>query len=629
MTARRNYSFGEYTLDLRRGTLLRAATEVPLRPKSFSVLRFLVERHGQLVTKDELLDGVWGRTVVTEGSITQCLLDVRRAIGDDAQSIVRTVPKRGYIFDAPVIESDVVADGASYTHAAASVAAESPEPRRTPSRRRLVLAATCSAAALLALATMLARHAGGDRVPQAPAGRLSIAVLPFADMSPGKDQQYLADGIAEEILDRLAGIGTLRVIARTSSFSMRDQPLDVPTIAKRLGVTHVLEGSVRKSGERFRVTVQLVDTANNSHLWSKTFERPAGDLFSIQDEIAGAVASSLQATISRGATTDSAPASIEAYERFLQGRFFFNRRAPGDVERARKYLEESVAIDPGFVRSWVLLSGVYSTLAWDSDRTANWRSRQGEAARRAVELDPNSVRARTRLAEYYYDTGNLDAALEQFRAAEAADPTSPRPSRYANGFPSWGNETVESLIAEARSRVATDPLSPTARFDLGLTLFAANQLDQALSEFNKSLELNPQQDTQAALEIARVLVAQQRFDQAYSAIMRLPDDLRDYGVALLADAPGRRADADAALARLTARTGDYMHCLRVSEIHVRRGRYDDAFDWLQRARDGLPRDEALQARIWWLQNEMFQSPFLTPLHSDPRWSALMETPGNR
>ena len=311
MPANRSYSFGEYTLDLKRGALLRTGVDVKLRPKSFEVLRLLLERHGQLVTKDELLNAVWGHAVVTDGAIGQCLVDLRRVIGDESQQVIRTVPRRGYIFDLPVAESEDPVDSAS-------PASPQSQDRMVPRRRVLALAAL---ATLTAVATGTSiwwgvttreSHAAAPLQPSvAQAPRNSIAVLAFIDLSPEQNQQYFSDGVSEEILNLLAQAPDLQVIARTSSFSFKGRNADIGEIAAKLNVAHVLEGSVRKSGSRVRITAQLVDGANSAHLWSETYDRELEDVFAVQSDIAERVSEALQVTlkgkkISRGATAASA-----------------------------------------------------------------------------------------------------------------------------------------------------------------------------------------------------------------------------------------------------------------------------------------------------------------------------------
>jgi adenylate cyclase len=301
MPASRSYSFGEYTLDLKRGALLRTGAEVKLRPKSFEVLRLLIERHGQLVTKEELLNAVWRHAVVTDGAVGQCLVDLRRVIGDESQQFIRTVPRRGYIFDSPVVESeDAARPDNGEAHPSASPRTQSPVSLR---RRALVRAALAIPIALVlawsiwwGVTTRESADAPLHRnVAQAPHN--SIAVLPFIDLSPEQNQQYFSDGVSEEILNLLAQAPDLQVIARTSSFSFRGRNADIAEIAAKLNVAHVLEGSVRKSGSRVRITAQLIDGANSAHLWSETYDRELQDSFAVQSDIAARVSEALKVTL--------------------------------------------------------------------------------------------------------------------------------------------------------------------------------------------------------------------------------------------------------------------------------------------------------------------------------------------
>src|SRR5439155_12640733 len=357
------YSFGDFTLDLERGALQKCGADVRLRPKSFEMLCYLVENHGRLVSKDELLNAVWGRTVVTEGSITQCLIDIRRILGDKSQSLIRTVPRRGYIFDAPVSES---VETASPVAADTVSVARSASDRAQAIKNRLTwIFAGCLllvfAGAWVAVETfgMKTRHDVG-------ATRRSIAVLPFVDLSPEQDQGHLADGVAEEIHDLLAHVRTLRVIARTSSFSFKGANTDLRTIAEKLNVAYVLEGTVRKSADRIRITAQLVDAATRSPAWSQTYDRKLEDAFAVQTEIATAVAQALNVTLANVTERDiRASVNSEAFSVYLQGRFFYNRRASGDVERAVKLYEEALRLDPRLARAWVGLTAAYTAQAGD------------------------------------------------------------------------------------------------------------------------------------------------------------------------------------------------------------------------------------------------------------------------
>jgi len=258
----RRYCFGQFILDVDRGSLLWEGKDIPLRPKCFEVLSYLVEHPGVLISKGKLLAAVWGDVVVTEDSLTQCLIQIRRALGDRSKTIVKTVPRRGYLFDVPVELHEPLVESSAPT------ARQPVLQNRKPSRWSV------GAASVLALAIVVTWWSSrtpesGHAVIGPPALPNSIAVLPFADMSPGHDQEYFADGLSEEVLNLLAQIPELLVIARTSSFSFKGQQQDIETIAQKLNVANILEGSVRKDGDTIRITAQLVSASNSAHLWSK------------------------------------------------------------------------------------------------------------------------------------------------------------------------------------------------------------------------------------------------------------------------------------------------------------------------------------------------------------------------
>jgi TolB-like protein/DNA-binding winged helix-turn-helix (wHTH) protein/thioredoxin-like negative regulator of GroEL len=602
------------TIDPRAGDVSGPGGSEKLDPKVMAVLVLLAEHAGQVVLREDLLARFWPNAVVTDDALTRCIYELRRQLsqagGDDRfKSMLETLPKRGYRLHGKI----------------EALPAPRVPGRPKPDRRLLAIAG----AVLLAVGVgfIASRWVAGstekasDRTPAAKTN--SIAVLPFVDMSASQDHGYLSDGIAEEILDRLTRIDGLRVIARTSSFTFRDQRADIREVAAKLDVSHVLEGSVRRSGERVRITTQLVDASSNSHVWSKTYDRPLDDLFAMQDEIAASVATALDLSLRDTTSGSHAPVNAEAYRLFLQGRFFFNRRASGDVARSAKYYEDALAIDPGYVKAWVALAGAYSILGESGEVPRSVaRARQGEAARKAVALDPGSPESHGRLAQFYFEGGDREAACKELQTS-ASRPVSECSWSHRKP-PDFPNE-----IEQLERSVANDPLSAVDRVNLGVYLFAAGRLEDAKSEFHKALELNPDA-SEAPLEIARILVVQRRYDAAYSAIARLPEGaFRDHGLALLFAAPGHEAEADAALARLRARRGrDIMENIRLAEVYAFRGMNDAAVATLQSYRDAFdPGDEMLLSQIWWHRQEMSVSPFLAPLHGDPRWETLMAEPG--
>jgi TolB-like protein/DNA-binding winged helix-turn-helix (wHTH) protein len=369
------YEFGEFRLDALRRMLTSRSDGQPLQVtgKVFDTLLYLVERAGQVLDKRTLLDALWPDVVVEESNLTQTIHTLRRALGErpDDHRFIVTVPGRGYRFVAVVTTSRLE---------------ELPPAKRKP----LAVGAALVATALAGVAFFLLQgNEGVQRSASFAAARPSIAVLPFVDMSETQDQEYFAEGLSEEILNVLAQSTTLQVTARTSSFSFRGRNVDIPTIASALNVTHVLEGSVRKAGNRVRITAQLVDGSTSVHSWSHTYDRDVTDLFSVQDDIAVAVAEALHATL----TGNSAPGigqtnNAQAFERYLQGRYFFNRRGVTDVARAREYFQQALRIDPGYARAWAGLAGVYYLTRQDVPQGAGdaW----GEAVGRALRLGRTS-----------------------------------------------------------------------------------------------------------------------------------------------------------------------------------------------------------------------------------------------
>jgi len=617
------FQLGELTVDPRAGEARGPGGREKLDPKVMDVLVVLAQHAGQVVLREELLARLWPNVVVTDEVLSRCIYELRRQLSQAGGSerykeMIETIPKRGYRLIGDVNPA--------------------PDPISTgpPPRPKWRLPAIISAAAAVVLFLIVF----GQRVTDSPAdshplpaatAMNSIAVLPFVDMSEGQDQGYFSDGIAEEILNRLAQSGELRVIARTSSFSLRDRSLDVAEIARKLDVTHVLEGSVRKAGDRIRITAQLISASDSSHLWSDTFDRGLDDVFSVQDEIATSVATALQITLGGGTPKGRMPASVEAYESFLKGEFFYSRRAPGDVERSVTYFKEAISIDPRYARAWAALAGAHSHQAWDGVHLDKERQRlQGEAALRAVELDPRLAVAHSRLAQFYSETSDEKKAEDHHRIAMALDPDDPM---VLAGGVSFDDDDLDEAIAIQRRIVTQDPLNSGARQNLAVVLLAGGRFDEAMSEYRDVLELNPDAGLDVEIELVRIQVLQGRDAEAYAAVTRMPEGkYRDHGLALLYRAPDHRAEADAALARLIRRrseaadsiAGGVMDDIRLAEVQAFRGMTEEAFATLARKKDALERgpDSELPV-VSYFQNEASVSPFLKALHSDPRWAALI------
>jgi TolB-like protein/DNA-binding winged helix-turn-helix (wHTH) protein len=620
------YAFGGFKLDLERGALLRGEADQKLRPKSYEVLCYLLAHHGCLVSKDELLRAVWGRTVVTDDSLTQCLVEIRRALGDEARHIVRTVPRRGYLLDVPVtplVAADAIQEPAP-PRAGGPPAGEAS--RATPVRSfSLPLVATLAVSVLaLALAwwALASRDAAepGRLTIDPPALPNSIAVLPFADMSAAGDQEYFGDGIAEEILNLLAQAPELKVIARTSSFSFKHQPADIATIAARLGVAHVLEGSVRTWGDRVRVTAQLVSGRDGAHLWSQTYDRELGDLFEVQGDIAGTVAGVLKATLLGAPAALASAPDVRTYDLFLRARFQFNRRDHGDLDRAREQLEAALAIDPEYAPAWALLSGIYNVLLVHEGLPREIGiPRRREAAERALALNAKLPEAHLRAIAVYAEDGDFDRVRHHLQIAQALDPDNP----LLLGL-STGHALAHGRIDEANELwqriVAIDPLSSVSRFNYASTLMAAGRLEEARAELLAMRELAPGRRGEIDAWLAKLLVLERRPEEALLLLKAAEEGrIQDTALALAHRALGRDLESVAAMARLRA-DASANGALALAEVHAFGGDADEAFTWLAEAKDRF------QGELSWGDHRWAQlanvSAFLGVLHDDPRWDAL-------
>jgi len=625
-------------IDLEQGFALEALRIEPLTgrvtgpggrekldPKVMDVLVQMAGHAGQVVLRDDLLTRLWPNVVVTDDALTRCFYELRRQLsragGDDRyRALIETVPKRGYRLNAAIAPMESPA-----------AVAEAASPGARLQNRQSWWIAVGSAAALVAIAAGLYLWRS-PQIADAPAAAPephSIAVMPFLDMSAEGNQGYLSDGVTEEILNKLSQSKNLRVISRTSSFALRNETLDVPRIAARLNVSYVLEGSLRRSGERVRITAQLIDASTNSHIWSQTYDRSLEDLFAVQDEIAASVATALQVTLAGKKPGERIPSNIQAYEHFLQGQFFYKRRSPGDIERSVSQYQQAVALDPTFARAWAALAGGYALQAFEiSPPPAELRERQGEAAQKAVSLDPSLAVAHARLAQYYNLTQRRELGDRELRIAVSLDPNDLLVLGYAASDASWKGDAARA-VRIMRQSVAQDPLSFVTRANYAIFLFANGELDKALTECRRALELKAGDDDGMRLVIARILVMQGRDAEARNELERISaSKLRDQGLALLYRDARQSAEAEAALTRLRAGMSNPSDSVQIADAYAWRGMNDEAFQWLQDKRIEFENAAAADSVLRWsFQRELRLSPFLKPLHADPRWTALTEMPG--
>jgi eukaryotic-like serine/threonine-protein kinase len=442
----------------------------------------------------------------------------------------------------------------------------------------------------------------------------SIAVLAFADMSQAKDQEYFSDGLSEELLDVLARVPQLRVIGRTSSFQFKGKHEDLRFIGEKLGVDHLLEGSVRKEGNRVRIVAQLIRASDGSHLWSETYDRALDDVFKVQDEIADAVAQALKVKLLAGRPAErNVPANREAHNLYLEGRYFDERRTKNDYEKAIVSFKRALAADPAFAPAWAGLAWVYARQAGLGVIPAESGSRQArEAAQRAIALDPQLIEAHTAMAYiltgYDWDWAAADAEVREALALEPENPD----TLISAGIMARTLGRFDEAIGFYRQAIGRDPLRAAAHNNLGLALYNAGRLPEAEAAFRKLLDLSPG-FAGAQFHLGRVLLTRGQPEAALDAFRKESSEAwRLIGLPIGYQALGRKAESDAALSELTHElAGEWAY--QIAEVHAFRGEIDEAFAWLDRAY--AQRDGGL--------SEIKGDPLLKNLEADPRHKAFL------
>jgi adenylate cyclase len=517
--------FEGYMLDIARSALRSADREVALRPKSFEVLRYLVENSDRLVTKEELFKAIWPNVVVTDESLVHCVSEVRQAIGDDDQAIIKTIPRRGYRFTVPVlrvaentpagVHAPLVGEGrGGGSNDYGSVVPHSP--------------------------TATPDHASQGRGEQGKVGasfdRPSVAVLSFANLSGDPHQDYLSDGITEDITTELSRFSELMVIARNSSFQYKGKAIDVRQVGRELGARYVLEGSVRRSGDRIRITGQLIDAVTGAHRWGERYDRELHDIFAVQDEVARAIVAIVAAHVKRAEIERALlkpPAAWEAYEYYLRGAeaYFLHCNSPtkASLYETRRLLKQSLAIDPGYARAAAMLSRTHSDAyvePLDGDYLDSAAlDRALGLAETAVRLDPRLPMAHAELGYFLVWKRQHDTAIAEFERALALNPNF-IDSRFALVLTFAGEpaRAIETLEASMR----LDPFAPPDYWSF--TMGQANYMLKRYSEAVRWLR-------ESALQLPNPQVLHVFLASAYAQLGRL-EEARKEAAELLRIDPG-------------------------------------------------------------------------------------------
>ena len=627
---------GEWRVDAAREQISKDGKTIKLERRSMQLLLCLAEHAGQILSVDQLLDRVWVGVVVTPDSVYQAVASLRRTLGDDPKkpTYISSIPRRGYSLVAPVTPWNDRAEPTSNDSPTVAVdqAPTAVGLSKTRSRGWRVAIATCCAAVVLSLGYLVVEKqrllnpldntTRSTPLIQAvtPAQRTipekSIAVLPFVDLSEKKNQEYFADGMAEEIIDRLVRIPDLRVPARTSSFYFKGTSTKVADIAAELGVANVLEGSVRSSGNRVRVVAQLVRADNGYQVWSQSYDRELRDIFAVQDEIATAVATALQISLAGGPLTRErgGTQNLEAYQLYLRAQSSVTiDSTEATIKNAQNMLNQAVELDPNFGLAWTLLASMSVALVDNSNLSpAEGYEDAQRLALHAIELSPWVAEPHAILA-YLYRTRdwNWAAAGTELRQALKADPSDPV-SLMLDGLLAISLGQYDKADRQLRAAVDHDPLFNYANFNLANELYLRGQYVEAEMIFRRLLEISPRFKWTRPY-LAKTLLAQGKAADALETLESMNADSvkLDYlSVMLLAN--GRKTDADAALQTLISRYAA-TDASSIAITYAYRNEKELALQWLERAY--AQKDAGLI--------EIAGEPLLKNIAAEPRFHAIL------
>ena len=483
------------------------------------VLVHLADHSGKVVAKEKLLQFIWGDAFVTEHVLKVAISELRKALGDDAKNprFIQTIPKSGYRLIASV---DVRRESRLSTNSFQPPVAEHGRHSWRSWRRLGVAALLLVATTLLALQFTPKRFFARDSKPRKID---SIAVLPLKNISGDAGDEFFADGMTEQLITDLARIGSLRVISRTSVMQYKDRVKSLPEIARELNVDAVIEGSVLRSGDRIRITVQLIEAATDKHLWAESYERDLRDIIALQGTLALSIASQVKVQVagdSQLTAATSRPIDPEAYELYLKGRFFWNQRTFEGLRKSVEYFEQALNKEPAFALGHAALASAYTVLGFNSPVAPHDSyPKAKEAALRALDLDPSVGEAHTVLGaikhKYELDWAGADAS---FQKAIQLNPSNATAYHWYAIFLMSESRFGEALD-HMRKAKELDPLSLIIRVDQGWVLYAAGRYDEAIKQLRQPLEMDPRFPGSYFLVLA--YAKQQMYDEAVDELNRV------------------------------------------------------------------------------------------------------------
>jgi TolB-like protein/DNA-binding winged helix-turn-helix (wHTH) protein/tetratricopeptide (TPR) repeat protein len=638
-SSRISYKIGPFELRTRTRELFRGDIKLKLRPQAFSILQLLAERSGDLVKRTELQELLWsGKDFGDfENGLNNTIRELRGALGDSADSprYIETLPKMGYRLIVPAeISNDPSGDAVPNSRATdpspvkhlesvplaiIEQSVSTKAPHSFPWNSRGLIFASLALTLSVALIWVFHR-ATTQRAAANPAIR-SLAVLPLQNFSGNPDQDYLSDGMTEALIARLATVEGLRVISRTSVMQLKGTRKSVPAIGKELNVDAVIEGSVLRSGDKVRVTIQLIRTSTDEHLWAESYDREFSDVLALQSDVTQGIARHVQFVVNAAKDASSArPRTVapDVYQAYLKGRFALNKDDRDSLAEALRFFQVAVDSDPRFAPAYAGMAATYLEMgtAYIGAAPDATRPAASRAARKALELDPELTEAHVMLGEVLQEDWQWsEAEAEYTRAIQL----SPSDTRAHVGMSDWfiSQGRTEESLAEARRAQELDPLTDN-NLQVGWILFQSRRYDEAIRELRTSLTQTPDDPT-ALWNLGFALVGAQRFDEAIQTLEKAASltNRRPAVLGVLVHAyakGGRRSDALRVLDELHARKKKgYVPAAAFLNAYLGLGDKEQSFVWLEHA--AQERSDILKF--------LKVHPFFDLLRDDPRFSTFL------
>jgi TolB-like protein/DNA-binding winged helix-turn-helix (wHTH) protein/Flp pilus assembly protein TadD len=622
--------FGVFEVDLRAGELCKNGLRVRLQEQPFQVLAMLLAHPGEVVTREELQKKLWAEDTFVnfDHGLNKAINKLREALGDSAESprFVETVARRGYRFLAEVKTGDAALVRTAEPTAQPHPAAEDRHPpgfaRAFLLPRRLSAPVGWAALALGLLLLMASLAAWKLPVWTRPTRVIrSLAVLPLESLSSDPSQDYFADGMTDELISNLGQIGALRVISRTSVMAYKHARKPLPQIARELNVDAVVEGSVLRSGNKVRITAQLIDALADTHLWSHSYEGELQDTLALQSKVARAIAEHIQISLNpreQAALKSDTIVDPEAYVSYLKGRYFWNKRSAEGLKAALAYFNQAIDEDPAYAQAYSGLADTYALLGdWQyAVMTAKEALPKAKAAAtRALELDAALGEAHNSLA-FCLDGFDwaFDSAGKEFVRAIELNPG----YATAHHWYAWHLALLhryDEALAEMKKAESLDPLSLVINADLAELLALAHSYDESIQQSRKAIEMDPAFGL-AHNHLGQAYLPKQMFGEAITELQKAvqlsggaPTCMANLARAYVA--AGRRSEAERLLSDLRRRSSPgYSHGSEIAVIYASLGQADEAMNWLERG---------FEERF---NPGVLLRPGFDPLRADPRFQAL-------